>query len=661
MMQARFKRDGELFVYLLALTAFFMFAEICFVVHYSAFYLGDAKLIASRLKIPFIIVPDILFFILSQCFVHFIFTVFVWGIARLSAIKLKFNWKQTEKWGFFLWIISIITVILANQYFFPNSKFSELMNGWVSENVLFFILVLLSIFIFSVVSISALVLFSKQKTISSFLMISAFCFWYFSNPIAVDASTRKKPNIILIGIDSLRPDFLNEENSPHLEKFLNRSITFEKAFTPLARTFPAWVSILTGEYPKQHGMRTNLQDQTTLNTENMLSVILQKKGYQTIFATDENRFSNIDKRYGFDLLVTPKMGVNDFLLGTFNDFPLSNLWVNTKIGEWLFPYSYANRAASVTYQTHSFLNKLQANLPRARQQPVFLAVHFCLPHFPYTFGEIKSKNTSLENYQSAIQAVDQQVNSFLNDLKKNKFLEHAIVVLLSDHGEAIELPGDRVTEASFYLPQQKAIPKFYPAMVETEALNQSAGHGTDVLGLSQYQVMLAFQFFGIKNPFHQQHVKNIVSLLDIKPTLLAYLKINSQGNVLFHRRRSQDFFIESDFSPSAVRSIHPEMQKVLFEGVDYFQIDPKTAHVTVKPSMQEMIYASKQFADLRGDWVLALYPQENKKQIPILINLKSNYWTDDLQSDFAKHSPAKKMLHAMTHFYSGELVDKEEG
>src|SRR3989338_2547958 len=169
-----------------------------------------------------------------------------------------------------------------------------------------------------------------------------------------DAATPEKPNIILIGIDSLRPDFLGffgyAQISPHIDQFLDHATVFSESLTPLARTFPSWVSMLTGVYPKLNTIRTNLGDQSHLQFNTTLPAILRQHGYKTIFATDETRFSNIDQRYCFDETVTPPIGFNDFLLGTLNDFPLSNLVVNTTLGKYLFPHTYANRAVFETYE-----------------------------------------------------------------------------------------------------------------------------------------------------------------------------------------------------------------------------------------------------------------------------------------------------------------------
>ena len=41
------------------------------------------------------------------------------------------------------------------------------------------------------------------------------------------------------------------------------------------------------------------------------------------------------KNLALNKIIGPKLGVNDVLLGTFNDFPLSNLLINFPISSWL--------------------------------------------------------------------------------------------------------------------------------------------------------------------------------------------------------------------------------------------------------------------------------------------------------------------------------------
>jgi hypothetical protein len=53
--------------------------------------------------------------------------------------------------------------------------------------------------------------------------------------------------------------------------------------------------------------------------------------------------------------------------------------------------------------------------------------------------------------------------------------------------------------------------------------------------------------------------------------------------------------------------------------------------------------------------MLAFYPQTPTEQMPILVNLKTLAWTNDLNSTFAQLSPAKEMISALKSFYGNEI------
>lgn len=667
----------SLFYYLLLLTGFFLFLEISFFVQCNAQYFGDIYSESGHFSIPFAVIPGVVYFLFAQLLLHVGYTVIAWLVAVGNIRYYKLSSGDALYTGIVCWVLGLITILTANAYYFPNSKFSNLIayifvNRQLNKVIL---LVLMTLFLLAV--LSSLRGWRQLKSIKSiifiFLLTASVAFFKNYNATTlptVDASTKNRPNIILVGIDSLRPDFLgffgSDDKTTFLDSFLSQSTVFSEAVTPLARTYPSWSVILTGLYPRESGVRFNLPKKTNGTFSQSLPAILKTKGYRTLYATDETRFSNIDQQFEFDEMLTPPIGLHDFLLGTLNDFPFSNLLIGTVAGKILFPYSYANRPVYFTYNPNTFLELLKPALAQSRSQPVFLAVHFCLPHHPYLWAGIPANNmTPQERYQASIKRVDRQVRDFFALLKQYQLLEHAIVVVLSDHGEALELNGDRVTEEALFLSHTpKQVPAFYPPSLDDEKVNQSAGHGTDVLGLTQYHSLLAFKLYGLgKQAISVRSGR--VSLLDIKPTLLSLIKspqassgmslasqITSSRTSLLPQRH---LFMESDFSPAAIRTVYPDTHQVLLEGLGMFQVDPDSLRLQVKDEMGNKIIKSKQYADLYGEWLLALYPQEEGIRIPILVNLRTGQWTNDMRSSFAQSSPSHAMLSALKAFYGEEL------
>lgn len=669
------KQESGLLVYLLILTGFFFLLEISFFIECNKIYLADFSYVTDRIRIPLAILPGVISFVLVQVLLHVGFCLSIWMCARLLINGLDIHPSQQFGFTLSLWFFAVATVLVANHYFFPNSKFSELVSLFFGLHASLSVLICF-LLCWSVLLCAAFTALALEKTTLavSLLMFALGTVLYSTFPAhnpSVSVATNSRPNIIIVGVDSLRPDFLSyfgrEQGTPFIDRFLEQATVFAESVTPLARTFPSWTSILTGQYPRESGVRTNLANLTQVDLHDTLPALLQGSGYETIYATDETRFSNIDERYGFDRVVSAPMGLNDFLLGTFNDFPLSNLIVNTKVGRWLFPYSYGNRPVFVTYDPNAFLERIDPVLREPHTKPLFLAVHFCLPHSPYLWADLPAeKYSGVQRYGKSVQRVDMQLHDFFQRLQEYHLLDHAIVVLLSDHGEALELSGDRLTEKEFFHDGEvQHAPRFYPPSLDSEEVNQSAGHGTDVLGLTQYHTLLAFRLYGLET---QQHalISGVVSLLDIKPTLLQLLQLSSvhaSGNSLLPYLRGKEhevkqhhpIFIESDFSPTSIRTVHPEVREVVLEGAQLFQVDAVSTRLTVKDAMNQMILDSKQYADIYAGWMLAYYPRAEHNVVPVLINLQTGEWTMNLQSRLAKEAPIQVMLKQLNSFYGAEL------
>lgn len=658
---------------IILLSVFTFLLELSFFIQCNKAYLSDFTFVSSHINIPYTILPGILFFITAQFLVHAAYALLLWLTVVAVIQQCKLSPANDIKVVVSVALLGLLSIATANQYYFPNSKFAELTRLFLPvPSVTQIAMLIFGISSAMLLAITLLYWVRRLPVIAliSSVMYLGFIGWQYHPLPSSSPATEEKPNIILVGVDSLRPDFLgyygHEKSTPFFDQFLNQASAFSEAVTPLARTFPSWVSVLTGQYPRQHHIRFNLASQQGIDLSNTLPAMLRRHGYATVFATDETRFSNIDASYGFDRVVTPPMGLNDFLIGTFNDFPLSNLVVNSMLGKWLFPYSYANRPAYFTYNPDSFLQSLRALVNRQQQKPLMMAVHFCLPHYPYLWSDLDGTQYSiLERYEASVQRVDKQVGDFFQMLQQAHVLDHAVVILMSDHGEALELRGDRLTEISMFVrSDHRKTPKFYPPSLDDEQINQSAGHGTDVLGLPQYHSLLAFRVYGGR-PAVSRTIPGIVSLLDIKPTVLQLLGIPpldcsgiSLKSALYGQRQlslRQPIYLESDYTPEAIRTVYPETRSVMLEGIKLFQIDKTSTLLTVKPDMGEMIIQSKQYATIYDHWMLALYPQSNVTQMPILINLATGQWTNDLQSSLAQHSPASMMLKKLRSFYGKDL------
>lgn len=112
-------------------------------------------------------------------------------------------------------------------------------------------------------------------------------------PVAV-RSTRKsgKPNILMIGADSLRADRLGVDGNPRgltpaLDALASRGVYLRQCYAPCARTAPSLVSMLSGLWPQTHGIRDNFANIGESRIGHVsLPRFLRDQGYRTLAISD---------------------------------------------------------------------------------------------------------------------------------------------------------------------------------------------------------------------------------------------------------------------------------------------------------------------------------------------------------------------------------------
>lgn len=475
-------------------------------------------------------------------------------------------------------------------------------------------------------------------------------------PVTESQAAPQQPNVILIGLDSLRFDAVQHGRTPAISRFLEESTLFSDATTPLARTFPAWVSLLSGRHPHTTGATTNLLPRELIHTGQTLPQLLKTAGYRSLYAIDEVRFSNLDTSYGFDRMIAPRIGASDFVLGFFADTPLSNVLVNTRLGSVLFPYAYANRAAFLTYDPDTFVHRVASELQG--DQPLFLATHFTLGHWPYVWAGTEGPRSSnfAEAYAAAIIRLDQQFANFMAELEQRGLLQNAIVVVLSDHGESVGPEHDEVS-ASF------------PADVALDT-SQVLGHGTSVFAAEQYHVVLGMRSFGqtpLTGMLRKATIAAPVSLEDVTPTLADALALRADspfdGFSLLpllqaapphaDRFASRVRFTETEFNPAGI-SLGAASTSALRTAASYYQVDPITDRVTIRPEDVQLVVSKRQYAAFRNGKMLAAFPPADPSKTGLRLAYMPAGRPPELvatSSSLAAHEEAAQLWSALQQRY----------
>jgi len=353
------------------------------------------------ISLPILQLTFVTFFIYFFIIFFFVYMFFsLWESLGLSSKK--------SKWVFFTF--SAVSIYIAfyilygvNGFLCPRSQgrhfflykifflvednFHQPFSFWVQIRYYLASFYLIGIFIFAIRKVKQKAILIIMPTIILFIAGLSFLF---SNSFSIK-EFKKKDNIILIGVDSIQYNQLSKEwgyeknLAPNIYEFLESSICFMNAWTPFARTYPSYNSLLTGRFPINNGARANLVQDHYLKRDNLyLGDILKEEGYYRLHCTDDVRFSNIKEKHGFDQIFCPRKDIAGLLATAFYDYAFCNIMIQADILPWLFkPVSY-NRAHSA-YSPKGFIRAVIRrinDLPRDKLQ--FIVIHLCANHQPYS-------------------------------------------------------------------------------------------------------------------------------------------------------------------------------------------------------------------------------------------------------------------------------------
>jgi len=118
-----------------------------------------------------------------------------------------------------------------------------------------------------------------------------------------------RPSLLFIVIDTVRADCLGcygseESRTPNIDRLARQSVLFEQCVTPEPLTRPAICSMLTGLYPRSHGVDTNTK---TLSEDfTTIAEVLRRRGYSTgAFVASTIMSADYGTDQGFDVYQEP--------------------------------------------------------------------------------------------------------------------------------------------------------------------------------------------------------------------------------------------------------------------------------------------------------------------------------------------------------------------
>jgi len=220
-------------------------------------------------------------------------------------------------------------------------------------------------------------------------------------------------NVLIITLDTTRADHIGAygyktAQTPNIDLLASQGIRFENGYTSVPLTLPSHSALFTGRYPIANNVRNNGSYFLPEN-EVTLAEVLQDRGYDTRAVISS-------------FVLLSKFGVNQ-------GFALYDDSLDTH--EMIRNYKSEIPAELVHEKFSAWLGQ--------NNKPFFYWLHFYDPHTPYRppleFAK-RFPQGSKGLYDGEIAYTDVWVGRVIEDLRRRGLLEHTLVIIAADHGEA---------------------------------------------------------------------------------------------------------------------------------------------------------------------------------------------------------------------------------
>jgi arylsulfatase A-like enzyme/Flp pilus assembly protein TadD len=293
-----------------------------------------------------------------------------------------------------------------------------------------------------------------------------------SSPIGSQSAS-----VILISVDTLRADHLGCYGykalaTPNIDSLARSGTIFGEINSQIPITLPSHVSLFTSAYPFMTGIEEN--GEVLPSGATTLATVLKAHGYRTA-AFIGGYF--LARRFGFD------QGFDLY------DSPFDSRRFERAL-------DLKRPAAEVTKSAEAWISANSG-------QPLFAFVHLFDLHQPYAPPARFERLAPKSEYDAELAYVDDVLGGFFRFLSEKGSDQHALVVLLSDHGESLGEHGEH-THGYFIYQSTLHVPLIihWPA----ERLSPARDSGTSAAQAAQ-----------------PARVDSPAGLIDVAPTILHVL------------------------------------------------------------------------------------------------------------------------------------------
>ena len=257
--------------------------------------------------------------------------------------------------------------------------------------------------------------------------------------------------IVLVSIDTLRADYLGTygytrfPTSPVIDAFAREAVVFDDCIATEPWTLTSHMSLFTGLHPAAHGVGEDTALAPEIPT---LAGALRSAGYRTAAFTDGGWMS---ARWGFD------RGFDEFHEGTLGGLvdlaPRAVRWMREQRDEPFFLFLHTFDVHSDGLIPYYAKSGGRGRFSRGSSSPLRVKGRKA---FRDRFRKRKDRLSADDvdylraTYAEGVRHADEQVGVVLGALRELGLADRALVVLWSDHGDALFDHGDEWSHGQLY-------------------------------------------------------------------------------------------------------------------------------------------------------------------------------------------------------------------
>ncbi len=230
--------------------------------------------------------------------------------------------------------------------------------------------------------------------------------------------SQKRPSLLLLTFDTLRADYVGVYGKQGIETATLDGLAadgawFENAYCQVPSTPPSHASILTGTYPRTHGVR-DFTSGPLSDSVVSLTTILRQRGYRTAAFVSS---AALDSVWGLDR----SFEVYDDRFGQPNPRGAAG-------------GSPERRAQETVSKALQWLAAVEG--------PFFLWVHLFDPHHAYDPPEPFRSRYAHDLYAGEVAYADSHAGRLIEALKQRGEYRDSLIIAVSDHGESLGEHGE---------------------------------------------------------------------------------------------------------------------------------------------------------------------------------------------------------------------------